>query len=236
MAHSSRTTAAASPRPRGRQPTFDRDEALETALELFWRHGYEGVSLADLTSAMGIAAPSLYHAFGSKADLYREVLRRYGSSGGMKADEVGAAASSYDAARQMLERGIAAVTMPGKPLGCMVSSGMLMASPDHAELAAELKALRASLRHALQKRIQRDIDDGVLPRATDAAALARLVTAAMQGISVQALDGANAAELLPIVAAVLAAWPGRDGGKPTSRQARPASARTPSHRAAPRAR
>lgn len=206
MAASRATSGETSPRTRGRQWTFDRDEALETALDLFWRHGYEGVSVADLTKAIGIAAPSLYHAFGSKGDLYREVLRRYGASG-MSSDEIVRAASSYEAARQMLERGIAAVTMPGRPLGCMVSSGMLMTSADNAGLAAELRVIRASSRQALQQRIARDIEDGLLPRATDAGALARFFAAVLQGISVQALDGATAAELYPVAASALKAWP-----------------------------
>jgi len=206
MAASSTTTSETSPRARGRQPTFDRNEALEAALDLFWRHGYDGVSIADLTKAIGIAAPSLYHAFGSKADLYREVLRHYGSSG-IGPDEIAQSASSYDAVRQMLERGIAAVTMPGRPLGCMVSSGMLMTSADNADLAAELKVIRASSREALKRRIARDIEEGLLPNATDAAALARFFTAVLQGISVQALDGATAAELFPIAASALEAWP-----------------------------
>ena len=200
-------TRSGAPRARGRQPTFDRNEALGTALDLFWRHGYEGVSVADLTKAIGIAAPSLYHAFGSKADLYREVLRRYGSSG-MSPDEIARAPSSRDAARRMLERGIAAVTTPGRPLGCMVSSGMLMTSADNADLAAELKVIRASSRDALRRRIARDVEDGILPEATDAAALARFFAAVLQGISVQALDGATAAELLPVAASALEAWPG----------------------------
>jgi len=194
-------------RPRGRQPTFDRNAALDVALELFWRHGYDGVGIADLTKAMGIAAPSLYHAFGSKADLYREVLRRYGSNG-MSADEIAKTESGREAVRQMLERGIAAVTKPGGPPGCMVSSGMLMTSAENAALAAELKRMRASARKALQRRIKRDIDEGRLPRETDAAALARFFATVLQGISVQALDGATAAELLQIANSALKLWPG----------------------------
>lgn len=193
-------------RSRGRRPTFDREEALATALDLFWRHGYEGVSIADLTKAIGIAAPSLYHAFGGKADLYREALRRYASVG-LGPDDIGRAASGRDAARAMLEHGIAAVTKPGGPSGCMVSSGLLMTSTDNADLAAELARMRAASRAALERRIRRDVEDGALPGATDPVALARFVVAVLQGISVQALDGADAADLLPIVAHVLDTWP-----------------------------
>ncbi len=199
------------PRARGRQPTFDRREALETALDLFWRHGYDGVSIADLTKAIGIAAPSLYHAFGSKADLYREVLQHYGSSG-ISPAEIAETPSGYDAARLMLERGIAAVTTPGRPLGCMISSGMLMTSAENAGLAAELKAIRASARRALERRILRDVEDGRLPGTIDGAALARFYATVLQGLSVQALDGATANELLAVAGLALEAWPGNRHG------------------------
>jgi AcrR family transcriptional regulator len=66
------------PRRRSSGPrTFDRDQAVEIAMRLFRRHGYEGVSVADLTAAIGIAPPSMYAAFGNKAGLYREALDRY---------------------------------------------------------------------------------------------------------------------------------------------------------------
>ncbi len=55
-----------SAKPRGRPRTFDRQAALEAAMVLFWQHGYEGTSIADLTSAMGFTPPTLYAAFGSK--------------------------------------------------------------------------------------------------------------------------------------------------------------------------
>ncbi|MGJ4945298.1 TetR/AcrR family transcriptional regulator [Bradyrhizobium sp. HKCCYLS1011] len=207
MAASSNKSVEPTTRSRGRQPTFDRDEALETALDLFWRHGYDGVSIADLTKAIGIAAASLYHAFGSKADLYREVLHHYRSVR-IGAKEIADAPSSYDAVRQMLDRGITAVTMPGKPLGCMVSSGMLMTSEENADLAAELKAIRTVSRKALERRIAHDVKEGVLPATTDAAALARFYMTVLQGLSVQALDGASAAELRLVAASALRAWPG----------------------------
>src|SRR5215218_9208155 len=64
-------------RGRGRPRSFDRDAALEQAVRLFWRKGFEATSMADLTAAMGIGAPSLYAAFGSKEALYAEALSYY---------------------------------------------------------------------------------------------------------------------------------------------------------------
>lgn len=206
MATPSNNSREAAPRPRGRQPTFDRDVALDLALDLFWRHGYEGVGIADLTKAIGIAPPSLYHAFGSKADLYREVLRRYGANG-VQAEDIAAAPSSIDAVRTMFDRAIATVTMPGRPLGCMVSSGLLMTSPENEGLAAELRESRAVLRRALESRIRRDVEEGVLPGTTDSAALARFYITVLQGLSVQALDGATADDLRAVTTNALRAWP-----------------------------
>src|SRR5436190_7853112 len=62
---------------RGRPRSFDAEKALECALEVFWRKGYEGTSLPDLTRAMRINRPSLYAAFGNKEALFRKALDRY---------------------------------------------------------------------------------------------------------------------------------------------------------------
>jgi AcrR family transcriptional regulator len=191
---------------RGRKPTFDRDETIGIALNLFWRHGYEGVSIGDLCEAIGIAPPSLYHAFGSKAGLYRAALRQYGV-GYMTLDEIGAAPSACSAVQSLLERGVEAVTRPGRPLGCLVSSGMLMVGPDHAGLAAELRALRAGLRQAIERRIAQDVASGILPASVDASALARFYATVLQGLSAQAIDGATREELTSTAAIALRAWP-----------------------------
>jgi len=193
-------------RSRGRQPTFDRDDVLETALNLFWRHGYEGVSIASLTQHMGIAAPSLYHAFGSKEGLYRAVICRYQGMG-LREAQIAECASSYEAVRMVLEFGIAAVTRSKRPAGCMVSSGLLMAGPEHADLARHLRKERARQRVALQKRIERDIHAGVVGAAVNAASLARFYITVLQGISVQAIDGATRAELTDVMKTALLSWP-----------------------------
>src|SRR5579862_671469 len=63
----------------GRPRAFDLEKALHRAMQVFWRKGYEGTSLSDLTEALGINRPSLYAAFGNKEDLFRKVLDRYAS-------------------------------------------------------------------------------------------------------------------------------------------------------------
>jgi TetR/AcrR family transcriptional regulator, copper-responsive repressor len=193
-------------RARGRQATFEREEALEIALDLFWRHGYEGVSISALTQAIGIAAPSLYHAFGSKEELYKEVIGRY-QGVGLSAAQIAACGSSLEATRRILEFAVAAVTGSKRPLGCMVSSGLLMSSPEHAGVAVHVRKERAKLRATLQKSIEKDIRSGELDVSVNAASLARFYTTVLQGMSVQAIDGATRAELTAVMETALLSWP-----------------------------
>lgn len=196
----------AAPKSRGRKSTFDRDAALKTALNFFWRHGYEGVSIAELCQAIGIAAPSLYHAFGSKADLYREVLRLY-AAGNLTAGEIAATPSARSAIQLVLERGVEVVTQPDKPAGCMISSGMLMVGIENVEVAAELRNMRAEFCAILENRIICDIKAGLLADTIDARSLARFYSTVLQGLSVAAVDGASRAELNLVVLAAMRAWP-----------------------------
>ncbi|QWK80844.1 TetR/AcrR family transcriptional regulator [Ochrobactrum sp. BTU1] len=173
-------------RPRG----FDRDGAIEIAMHLFWMHGYEGVSLTMLTEAVGIAPPSLYAAFGSKAGLYREALDRYlvtaeftlsrGVERGLTLDE----ALSY-----LFNQAIERVTGEQGERGCMVSLGLLVCHPDHGELRNEL----AARRHAMAVSLDHDLRRW-LPTARCGEA-ARFLCAVLQGIAVQAKDGATVQDL-----------------------------------------
>jgi AcrR family transcriptional regulator len=178
----------------GRPWSFDRDSAVETAMRLFWRHGYEGVSVGDLTKAIGIAPPSLYSAFGSKAGLYRETLDRYEHGlGSVDVTRIGSATTLAEAVRRLLETAVGAVTHPDRERGCMVSSGMIACHPDNAALARDLAARRDAMRERIAQAL------APFAEAEDGRRLARHLAAVMQGISIQARDGAAPAELQEIV-------------------------------------
>ena len=166
--------------------TFDRDQAVDIAMRLFRSRGYEGVSIADLTSAIGIAPPSLYAAFGSKADLYREALDLYAGLPGAL-DGLEGAETLEQAVRGLLEAAIRAVTADER--GCMISTGVIEAALEQRELAAELRQRRRMLRDRIAERLTRWLD------APDAERLAAYLSAVQQGLSVQARDGATPEEL-----------------------------------------
>lgn len=164
-------------------------------MRLFRRHGYEGVSIADLTSAIGIAPPSLYAAFGSKAGLYREALDLYaglpGALNGMEDAETleQALVGLFDAA-------IRAVT--GEERGCMISTGLVEGAVEQQDLARELAERRRVLRDRIADALCRWLD------RSEAERLAAYLFAVQQGMSVQARDGATTAELSLIAADAIA--------------------------------
>ncbi len=198
----------------GRPWSFDRDKAVEIAMRLFWRHGYEGVSVDDLTKAIGIAPPSLYAAFGSKAGLYREALARYEQT--LDAPDivrVGAAPTLAQAVRLLLEGAIEVLTHPERERGCMITNGMLTCHAAHAALAREA----ADRREAMRERVAQALAPFGEPKEIDA--LSRYIFAVMQGMSIQARDGATPGELQEIVEEVVSGMATRIGGKRSSRRA-----------------
>lgn len=158
-------------------------------MRLFRRFGYEGVSVADLTSAIGIAPPSLYAAFGSKAGLYREALDRYVALPGAL-DGMDGAETLEQAVTGLLEAAIKAVVAEER--GCMISTGLVEGAAEQQELARELAQRRTALRNRIAERLGKWLDR---PKAER---LAAYLLAVQQGISVQARDGATEDELLYI--------------------------------------
>ncbi len=166
---------------------------------LFWRHGYEGVSIGDLTKAIGIAPPSLYAAFGSKAGLYQQAMARYEETlGCLDVAVIGSAKSLAEAVRLLLEGAVRNVTQRKHERGCMISSGLVTCHPDHAAIAREAAARREALRGKIVQALSSFAGDDQVQR------LARHLAAVMQGISIQAHDGVAPQELHDIVEEVVA--------------------------------
>jgi AcrR family transcriptional regulator len=183
-------------------------------MTVFWRKGYEGASLVDLTEAMGINPPSLYAAFGNKEGLFRAVLERYDARRKDLMDRVLAAPDSRSVARMFLE-GVAefAIDTSGRnPPGCLlVQSGLSCSDQDIPDALAQH---RAEKERALCERFERDRDEGNLPKSADPATLARYLVAMANGMCVQAAAGASAAELGDVARVALAAWPAPDEAEP----------------------
>ena len=202
------TQASAAPRRKtGRPLSFDRDAALEQAMLTFWRHGYETTSIVDLTTAMGVTAPSLYTAFGDKKQLFLEAAHRYAGDPEAMAQAIDGAPSAHDAAREMLTAAAIAYTGDATPKGCLLASATASCSAASADVQNAITDIRRSIAERLRARVDRDTASGVLPPETDADALVGLVMALTQGMSTLARDGTPRASLLAIVEVALQGWP-----------------------------
>jgi AcrR family transcriptional regulator len=190
---------------RGRPRSFDADVALDQALEVFWRKGYEGASLQDLTEAMGINRPSLYGAFGNKEELYRKVLDRYAA----RSLDVRAAleeGTAREVARRYLALAADAVTDRRHPKGCLIVQGV--SSGDQGEpIRQELCSRRAASEAELRRRFERARKEGDLPKGASPAGLAAFLVTVVHGMSVQAAAGASRATLHKVAEMALRAWP-----------------------------
>ena len=175
----------------GRPRTFDRDTALDQAMEVFWRHGYEGATIAQLTEAMGINPPSLYAAFGSKEALLKAALDRYTARREAWMEEVLSAPTAREVTARMLMGVAEKQTDPSNPPGCLLVQGGLACGSGSANVPFELAARRAQTEEQLRHRFERAKAEGDLAEAADPDALARYVSAVITGMSVMASSGAD---------------------------------------------
>jgi AcrR family transcriptional regulator len=178
-------------------------------MHLFWSHGFEATSIAELTKAMGITPPSLYAAFGDKRQLFRACIDRYLGGGGAAGlvRAIQHAATARDAAHDLLTAAAVGDTGDATPPGCLLASSIVSSSSDAADMREELAIIRREIEAALRVRIQRDIDAGRLPPDSDADTLAGHVFAVVQGMSTLAKDGADRDKLLRIVGSTMMSWP-----------------------------
>lgn len=197
-------------RKRGRPRMLDRETGLAVASRLFWKHGYEGTSIADLTKAMGITPPSLYAIFGSKEELYRQVLDyNVEQESSRRVAALRDTKSAYDALAFYLYDAAEGVTQPEKPRGCMISTAALQHAEENEAVAMDLCRRREASIRCMKDRFDQAVQDGDLPASADTEALAHFYSAVVQGMSAQACDGACTALLRRMVDVALQAWPGK---------------------------
>jgi AcrR family transcriptional regulator len=195
------------PRSKGRPRSFDADRALDSAMRVFWKHGYEGASLPALTEAMGINRPSLYATFGNKESLFLKALDRYFERPASYFSQALERPKARQVAEHLLAGALDTYCNPRNPRGCLWIQGALACSAESEPVRKELAARRQAGEAMLRERFERAIAERDLPPDANAGDLARYVTALIAGMSVQSTSGANRADLERVAYLAMQAWP-----------------------------
>jgi AcrR family transcriptional regulator len=191
----------------GRPRSFDIDGALDRALQVFWRKGYEGTSLSDLTKAVGVNRPSLYAAFGDKDALFRKALDRYLHGPAAYTQEALKEPTARAAVERLLRGAADLNTAPHNPGGCLMVQGALASGEVADSIRQELSACRAAGEAAIRRRLQRAKSEGDSSTDADPADLARYIATVLYGMAVQAAGGASRGKLQRVVEMALRTLP-----------------------------
>lgn len=192
---------------KGRPRTFNKENALKIALHLFWRHGFEGVSIANLAQSMGINIPSLYAAFGNKEKLFFQAVELYGKTNANIYEPALAKTTAFEVAKAILLSEVDLVTNQDAPNGCLMVQGALVASPESQGLSDMMAKLRATAETWLEQRFQKAINEGDLPKNANAKSMACFIMTINSGIAVQARTGVDKEQLIEIVKMSLLSFP-----------------------------
>ena len=191
----------------GRPREFDVEEALAAALKVFWRKGYDGASLTDLTEAMGVTRPSLYCAFGNKEALFKKALDLYEREKLAFIDKALEAPTGREAVERFLNNACDLYAADPETRGCMGVNSVLSCQGAASEsVKQELIDRGLDVQSRLRARLERAKAEGELGDA-DPAALALYIVTVGQGIALQASTGAKRKALKQVVATALQAVP-----------------------------
>ncbi|CUJ18723.1 MULTISPECIES: TetR/AcrR family transcriptional regulator [Achromobacter] len=192
----------------GRPKAFDKDRALLAAMRTFWAQGYEGTSIQDLVSATGVNKPSLYATFGCKEEIFRQAVELYDRvEGRATSQSLSAARTAREAVETMLRSNARAYAVNEGPRGCMIVLSSLLGAPENESVRAFLAANREEGESTLRERLAQGIAEGDLAPSADVRQLAAFYTTVLEGLSIQARDGAGAKKLNMIIDAAMLAWP-----------------------------
>jgi AcrR family transcriptional regulator len=191
----------------GRPRKFDTDKAIDTAVDLFWRNGYDKTSLSDLTKAIRINSPSFYFAFGSKENLFRLAFERYVSAHASYVVEALQQPSARSVAERFLNGCAESYTNRAHGTGCLNITCGLPCSEGADPVRRDLAKWRDVVRTKLRDRFKQAKSSGDLPADADVDQLARYILVVAWGMAVAAESGANRADLRRTAAWALRAWP-----------------------------
>ena len=196
-----------SARRAGRPRAFDRTEALETALKLFWSYGYEPVSVACLCSEMGIKPPSFYAAFESKESLFIEATlyyeKKYWSEPLSRFED--ASDPIAKALGEFFQEAAGILLSPQNPSGCMAVLAAMNISPDASRISELVNKIRRETKLFFKRRLDLAQQQGELKPDADTSSLADAFNIFLEGMSVQAKDGMSlerlqqAASMAPLI-------------------------------------
>jgi AcrR family transcriptional regulator len=192
---------------RGRPRQFDKEKALDTALELFWRHGYEGTSISLLAERIGVNVPSLYAAFGNKESLFLQAIERYSELNGRIYHESFKKKTAREVAFAILIGEVELVTQRGRPDGCLMVQGALATSPESEKISEMMAGMRGMAERWMAERFERAKEENDLPADADPKSLASYIMTLNSGLAVQAKSGVGKKQLLKVVEIAMQNWP-----------------------------
>lgn len=170
-----------------RTKAFDPEIALDRAMQTFWARGYAGTSTVDLVHALGINRSSLYSTFGSKVELYRQALERYGRSGQDWVRVLERRAGSLRSRlRDALRAGVAEDLDPKRSRGCFACNAAVELAPVDPEVRRLVRAAFEQVGGAFRDALLRARADGELAPETDVDAVADVLVVAFEGLHVVA--------------------------------------------------
>jgi TetR/AcrR family transcriptional regulator, transcriptional repressor for nem operon len=184
----------------GRPREFEIDDAVESAMQVFWSRGYHGTSLVDLIDGTGLSRGSLYKAFGDKHGLFIAALQRYIAGASERLSEtLRKSASAKMAIREMLTYFAGLSCAEEGQRGCLLLATATEMVPHDAEIAAYVESIYNHMRHEYAVAIKRGQSNGEISAALDAQATAGLIVCIANGMRVLGKTGVTKREINAVV-------------------------------------
>ena len=175
------------------------EQAIDLALETFWRKGFDRTSISDLSAALGVGPSSLYNAFGSKEELYRRAIERYVATYAGFIDEAVARDMDVEpAVRGLLREAARVYASPDSPPGCVVMQSGGAVGPGDSVAAAITLKVKAEVERKLAKMLDRSSRSHGTPLSASARLLAKYLIGTMRGLSQLSIDGASLRDLMKV--------------------------------------